>query len=285
MKVGLKIYSSDPLTYMRGREFADYMEVLAVPGQSVDRFKDYDFEYIIHAPHVLYNVNLASKKNQQPSIQATRQALDAADTLNAKIVVVHPGILHNPLEKTRESFKTLKESLLKLKDKRIVLENCPYYDMSETARGAHLYASAQGKPAVSEHAQKHASGSIQAVFDNSNKTDDYYMGYDYKSLKQFSGIFGGRTCLDFSHAIATSIQLKKDYRQLIKGLLRFDVRLFHICDGIMASGADKHLPFFEGDYDLEYLKSIIKSSKCKRVTLETSMDLKKQKKEYEWMKQ
>jgi endonuclease IV len=247
MKVGLKIYSSDPPSYLEERQFADYMEVLAVPGQSVDKFKDYDFEYIIHAPHSLYNVNLASKKHQQYSLEATRQALTAADVLNAKIVVMHPGVVHGPEETSEENLSTFKESILQLADKRIVLENCPFYDKW-------------------------------------NKSDDYYMGYDYASLKRYSEIFANRACLDFSHAIATSTHLKKDYKEIIKGLLKLDVRLFHICDGLLASGIDKHLPLSEGDYDLEYLRSIIKGSECKRVTLETSQVLEKQEKEYRWMK-
>jgi endonuclease IV len=247
MKVGIKAYSGDPKSYLLKRDFADYIEVLVEPGKPIGKFLDFDYEYVIHAAHVAYSVNLASKERQQFSLQATLEAIKAADELNAKTIIVHPGYRQTPKDTAAESSRIFRESLSELSDSRIVLENCSYLD-------------------------------------DWNKGTDHYLAYDYPSLKRFSGLFDSRICLDFSHAIASAKHLGKDWRGLVNSLLKLDVRLFHLCDGIIASGMDKHLNLFEGDFDLSYLKSLVQKSVCKRVTLETTMSLKSQRKDFEFLK-
>lgn len=248
MKVGIKGYSGDSPEYFEKRDFADYIELFIEPGKPFKKFLDYDCKYIIHAPHVLYGVNLASREMQEYSIAATKEALAAADALNSDIVIVHPGYRQTQKDTVAESGKILKNSLSQLVDSRIALENCPFID-------------------------------------DWNKRTDHYLAYDYASLRKFLEPFRNRICLDFSHANVSANTLHVKPMTLIAGLLKLDVRLFHLCDGKTRLAKDLHLPLFEGDFDLEAFKGIIKKSSCKRVTLETSMDLSKQKKEYAWLKQ
>jgi len=241
MKVGLKIYTTDKPIQLEERSFADYIEVYHVPGSSADWLKNYDFEYIIHAPHAGHGVNLASKALQKSSLDAVNQALRAADILNAKLVVLHAGSTKS--KPGQADMETLNQSLSQIDDPRIIIENLPY----------------------------------RAGF-------EHFFPYDYATAKEISSRFGGRICLDFSHLMVSSVALNRNPKELIAELLKLDVRLFHISDGRTGSSEDLHLPLFEGNFDLEYFKSIIEKSECKRVTLETPIVAAIQKKEYEWMK-
>ncbi len=247
MKVGLKLYSCDSPELIKERDFADFLEVLVVPGFSVDFLKDYDFEYTIHAPHVLHKVNLASKQDQEYSVNATREAIAAADILNSKIIVTHPGFRHTPKDTPAESVEIMRESLTLLDDRRIVLENVPMFE----------------------------DWNIGAI---------YYLAYDSASVKKFADLVGSQTCLDFAHAIVSAAQLKKDPLALIRGMMKYDIKTFHLCDGIMAQPIDQHLPLFKGDYDLAYLKQLISKSDCQRVVLETGMHPENFRSEYDWLK-
>jgi len=113
---------------------------------------------------------------------------------------------------------------------------------------------------------------------------EYYFPYDYASAKQIASRYGNRICLDFSHAMVSSVTLGLDPKELIAGLLKLNVRLFHISDGRKGLAEDLHLPLHKGDFDLEYFRDIIKKSDCKRVTMETPIDPQSQKEEYGWMK-
>jgi endonuclease IV len=123
VKVGLKIFTTDKPKLLEERTFADYFEVYSIPGAPARWIKDYDHEYIIHAPHAGHGVNLASKELQESSLEAIKEALRLADLLNAKIVILHAG---STKSKPGESdMETLRESISQLDDDRIVLENLP----------------------------------------------------------------------------------------------------------------------------------------------------------------
>jgi deoxyribonuclease IV len=241
IKVGLKIFTTDEPKILEERSFADYFEVYPVPGISAGWLKDYDHEYIIHAPHASHGVNLASKKLQASSLKTITEALGVADLLDAKIVVLHAG---NTKSRAGESdMETLKDSLSRLDDKRLILENLP----------------------------------CRTGF-------QHFFAYDYATTKELSARFSNRICLDFSHAMVTSAVQKKGYKELISELLKLDVRLFHMTDGRQEIADDLHLPLFEGNLDLGYFKGIVEKSACRRVTLETPINLAAQRKEYDWLK-
>jgi endonuclease IV len=241
VKVGLKIFTTDEPKHLEERNFADYFEVYSVPGIPSDWIKDYDYRYTVHAPHAGHGVNLASKKDQQSSLGAIKEALHTADILNAKMVVLHAG---STKAKPGESdMHTLLESLSMLDDDRLIIENLPC-----------------------------------------KLSSDHFFAYDYPTAKELSARFSGRICLDFSHAMVTSAVLNRDYKELIAELLKLDVRLFHLTGGMTGVAKDLHLPLSEGDFDLEYFKSIIKKSSCDMVTLETPINPTSQRKEYDWLK-
>ena len=64
MKVGMKIYSSN-VEHVKALEFADFIEVLIMPGVDWRPLAQYDVEYKVHAAHQGFGVNLADPNKEK----------------------------------------------------------------------------------------------------------------------------------------------------------------------------------------------------------------------------
>ena len=121
MEVGIKLWSRDH-TALADCGFADFIEVMPVPGVSLERFKSYDYKYAIHAPHSEFGLNLADPKLEKKNMELLSLAVKAADELNADVIVVHTGFtsdklkIKNPVENINAFFK-------KFRDERFHVEN------------------------------------------------------------------------------------------------------------------------------------------------------------------
>lgn len=91
MKVGMKIYSTQPERVEPLAEFADYIEVLIVPDEPFEYLRDYTIPFRIHAAHQGFGVNFADSTKAEFSKKAVAQASQAAYKLNSPTVVIHPG--------------------------------------------------------------------------------------------------------------------------------------------------------------------------------------------------
>lgn len=99
--------------------------------------------------------------------------------------------------------------------------------------------------------------------------NEYMIGYSAKQIKELIGNGNAGLCLDFGHAAKAAVSLGVDYREHIKGFLKFEPKVFHMSDGVLSFEKDEHLNIGEGDYDFEYLLRCVMNSSSRLMTLET----------------
>jgi len=87
-----------------------------------------------------------------------------------------------------------------------------------------------------------------------------------EELLSFQQKTGCDFCLDFAHVVVAAFHLKKDYKEIVKQFVKLNPFYFHISDGFVNTGKDRHLNLGEGDYDLKFFRQFIGN---KRVSLET----------------
>jgi deoxyribonuclease-4 len=121
MKVGMKIYSTNH-DHVRALTFADFIEVLIVPGIDWKPLKDFDIAYKAHAPHDGFGLNLADPKKEAFNMKCVQESLSAAEGLGSPTLVLHPsGNLH---EGSRQQALKMLEKISALDtDVKILLEN------------------------------------------------------------------------------------------------------------------------------------------------------------------
>jgi endonuclease IV len=127
MKIGLKLWStndnyfSEALSLYKHGYFS-YIELYCVP-DSFDKFsglwRKLDIPFVIHAPHFMQGLNLADKDKEKSNFQLINEAKQFANILNAKYIIVHPGIGGEINETCRQ--------LKMIYDERFLVENKPYY--------------------------------------------------------------------------------------------------------------------------------------------------------------
>lgn len=125
MKIGLKFWSTNdhyiPLIYKLKEQCSfDFIELFAVP-ESFESYgklwKDLDLKYTIHAPHWLFEFNLARSEYEKNNISCFKETKKFADLLESDSIVVHGGV--------EGTVETTDHQLRLLNDSRIILENMP----------------------------------------------------------------------------------------------------------------------------------------------------------------
>jgi deoxyribonuclease-4 len=125
LKVGLKYY---PET-LKGADIdsvlkhADFIEVTAVRGSDLKWLKDLDIPFTIHCMHAQFGVNAGNREKLETNRKAVDFAIKAADMLNARFIVVHPGFMETP----ECSNENAAEFISTIGDKRVVVENLPAF--------------------------------------------------------------------------------------------------------------------------------------------------------------
>ncbi len=119
MQTGLKFYSTNKVTE-KDFSFADFIEVLTVPENPVGDFDNFDKKFRIHCPHSEHGFNPCAKNENNTRI--LKIATDAADKLNADIIVVHSGFNTDKLN-IRDAKKNAMEFLTEHFDERLCVEN------------------------------------------------------------------------------------------------------------------------------------------------------------------
>jgi deoxyribonuclease-4 len=94
------------------------------------------------------------------------------------------------------------------------------------------------------------------------------IGYELEGIKHLiEKKFG--FCLDFAHAIKSSISLNKNYKEFINRFLKLNPKMFHVCGvGSLKDKKDKHLNLWKDKTDLIFIKKCIMWGKNKMVTFE-----------------
>lgn len=125
MKIGVKFYpdsirkAAGIIEELAGR--ADFIEIMAIKGEDFTSLEKAR-HVTIHCMHTSHGFNPADKAAHEKSRELLDFSIGLADTLRAKVIVVHPGRLNNPgcsLENTIEFYG-------KNSDNRLHIENMPY---------------------------------------------------------------------------------------------------------------------------------------------------------------
>ena len=123
-KLGLKLYSTNTDLIKNASElhkdgFFYYIELYIIPGsyEKINKWKDFDIPYIIHAPHSSHGVNLAQKEKWETNLQHFNETQRFTDELGSDIIIVHGG--------NNGSFEETIRQIRLLDDQRIILENKP----------------------------------------------------------------------------------------------------------------------------------------------------------------
>lgn len=129
MKIGLKLYSTNTdliqeAQRVKERNIYDYIELYVYPNSCSDtlqRWKDVDVPFVIHAAHSLHGINLAQADKWEPNRKNFNEARRFADALSSEIIILHPGS-NGSLDETIRQLRLLNEE-------RIALENKPKVGM------------------------------------------------------------------------------------------------------------------------------------------------------------
>ncbi|UCF08293.1 MAG: sugar phosphate isomerase/epimerase [Thermoplasmata archaeon] len=144
MKLGIKAHWKDA-DIMAGMGTA-LMEIHLEPRDLiehtesvVDTFsrlsKEHGMELVVHNQEYWFDgkeyrlVDLASpdELRRHKAIEFTRKALDLADRIGAMYLVLHPGGIFPHEVDNKKPLARLKDSLTEIEDKRILLENMPWF--------------------------------------------------------------------------------------------------------------------------------------------------------------
>ncbi len=121
MKIGIKIYRPERDYLNRILKHVDFIEVMAVEGESYRLLEGIDIPFVIHMEHYNFGVNPANPSLEKRNRKALDFALSLADRLNSETVIMHPGFLENKNCSESHSLDFIRNIL----DSRIIVENMP----------------------------------------------------------------------------------------------------------------------------------------------------------------
>jgi len=121
IKFGLKLWSTDYGLIEEAEELIkenvfDYIELMVVSDTDISPFEKIKVPYIVHISHEDLGLNIADNKKEEFNIKMINQAIEWADKLSAKYLILHPGF---------GEIKIAKDFLAKINDGRILIENMP----------------------------------------------------------------------------------------------------------------------------------------------------------------
>lgn len=170
--------------------------------------------FIIHAPHSLGGMKLSRSEFLKTNLILANETKRFADTLEANIIIFHPGVGGN-----RE---VTVFQLNKINDKRILIENKPYY--------------AIGKKEI---CVGYSPEDIEFIMQNAN------VGF----------------CLDIVHAVCAANAFNEPYMDYLKRFLALGPSMFHLVDCELNSLEDNHLNPGKGSIDIPAIIKLIPADK------------------------
>jgi len=248
MKVGLKLWSSNPAEYVENSGFADFIEVTPVSLESVQKFAKKDYEYTIHVPHEHFGFNPIL--DQAKSQKLLERSVKAARMLKADRLIMHTGYFkHEPSEAETHAGLAAVAKLVKGNSYGLVL--------IENSIPGPVYPEDEGS---------------------------HYTSYDYAGLKELLDLSGAGFCLDLEHAAFTAKSLGISYGKMVGSLMKLKPDYFHLSGAKLSLNEhNHHLSIFESDINLDFVKKLLQKA-GKPVCLETPMDIGQRKREVEFLK-
>ncbi len=215
---GLKLWSTNQnyishAVRLYQEEIFHYIELYTVPG-SYDDFhilwKDVGIPFIIHGPHFKDGLNFARQEDKKGNFLMAHEALRFADSVQAGIVIFHPGVNGD----IKETARQIKE----LNDKRIIIENKPYYGLGENL-----------------------------ICNGSSPEDILYIMEET----------GAGFCLDIGHAICAANAIDHNPIEYLEKFIELKPKMYHLTDGDYYGLYDRHDHYGQGSFPLERLLQLI----------------------------
>ena len=125
-KYGIKIWSANKNWFglvvdliKQGK--ADFVEIYLAPDSfelsDFEIFKQNNIQVVLHAPHTSHNFDVFNLTKRSLDVW-NNQVVKTADYLKSRFIIVHTGV--------GEDENIFKEESLKIKEKRVLMENMPY---------------------------------------------------------------------------------------------------------------------------------------------------------------
>ena len=118
-----------------GIKYAELLHQYPTETFDLDLLNSYNLEYTIHAPFMDVNIAALGSKSRASSMEQIRDSIDLANEIDAKVVVVHPGLIpFLAREMPEEIYKVANNSIKELgkysKDLGVntTIENMPAFE-------------------------------------------------------------------------------------------------------------------------------------------------------------
>lgn len=246
MQVGIKLWSTNPVEYIEGAGFADFVEVMPVDAKSLRNFEGRGYMYVIHTPHESFGFNPAMEYEKSSAL--LKQGIAAAKLLKSDRLIMHASHYYEkPGEEAVHKAIAMTSKLAKEAGfPGLLIEN-------------------------------------STVYETVNDRTRHYIGYSYGQMKELLELTGAGFCLDIEHASIAASQLGQDYKEMVAELLRLKPEYFQL-SGIRFATNGHHLSIFDSDIDPDFARDVLRKAK-KPVCLETPIDIEQRKKEVEFLKE
>jgi len=209
MNIGIKTYDYSP-EFEAFKGIADFIEVMAIEGRDYSGFKKLGIPIVIHAQHQGFGVNIADKTLVDRNKRSLDFAIELADMLNAKKIIVHSGELNDDNCSIENSFNFLKQ----YDDKRILIENLSHKPFLCTTPGELKYLAGKLKLGICFDIN-HAIVKAQEMNQDIYSLFDGFLKLNPKHYHIGGQILEGKTHLTFSKS---NIDLKKIFSLLPKNI-------------------------------------------------------------------
>lgn len=129
IQYGLKLWSiNTDLAEDAGKLICDdlfqYVELMPVPGTSIEPFVGVNVPYIIHITTEKFGLNISDDKKHDMSLRMINDCMEWADRLNADYLILHPGF---------GNIGSALALLDRISDRRVLIENMPVKGMNGEA--------------------------------------------------------------------------------------------------------------------------------------------------------
>jgi endonuclease IV len=189
MKIGVKTFDSpDFLKHFEDK--ADFFEIMALQKNNYSFLKNFSLPMVIHAEHQTYGVNIADSTKKEFNLKSINFARKVADSVNAKYIIVHPGVLEKGNKNC--SIKNAVDFLKEVNDPRIVLENLPKDEDHEIIGTSLGYNARTIKKFLKKSRQGFCFDVNHAFWIRKNKKNSYSLIKKYISLTPQHYHLGGQ---------------------------------------------------------------------------------------------
>ncbi len=249
MRVGIKLWSTNPISYFEEAGFADFVEVMPVSLSDLPKIARIKRTYTAHVPHERFGFNPALEYEKSSAL--LQQGIAAAKFLKSDELIMHAShYFEEPGEQAVQKAIAMTAKLAKEACfPGLLIENSTVYEV---------------------------------VKDRTR----FYIGYSYEQMKELLELSGAGFCLDLEHAAIAASQLGTTFQKQANELLKLKPDYFHLSGAHFTPGErhlGHHLSLFEGEVDKDFAKSVLKKAN-KQVCLETPIDISQRKREVEFLK-